>query len=63
MTRQVDTSKNSESSDVTVEPITIEPVTVEPEATQPQLVVKKRTRTREIQPPVRYRDQLGETDI
>ena len=30
---------------------------------QPQPIVKKKTRTREIVPPARYRNQLGETDV
>ena len=36
--------------------------TKEPEVTQPQLVPKKRTRTREIQPPARFSNHLREAD-
>ena len=35
---------------------------VEPEVTQPHVAVGKRTRTREIQPPARFCDQLGGAD-
>jgi len=34
----------------------------EPKVTQPQLVTKKRTQTREVQPPAHFRDRLGKAD-
>ena len=37
-------------------------VAIEPEVTQPHVAVGKRTWTRDIRPPVRFRDQLGGAD-
>lgn len=37
-------------------------MTMEPEVTQPHVTVKRKTRTREIRPPARFRDQLRDAD-